>query len=156
MPASIFLPEPVTQWLDDDELTLILSAFAADADPSAAPMDSSSSAPIDKTPLIAGSENTADLGDPPSTSTAEVRTPATQDEVDVAVTAEISGADRDPRGRGRDHRRIEPGQVGDAESTFTDDPPPADVPLSLEVKAQPVTGETLLDNNNLTYTVTFK
>ena len=69
------------------------------------------------------------------------------------MTGELPGADRDPRGRGRD-LADRAGQVEEAPIAFTDDPP-TDVPLTLEVKAQPVPCETLLDNNNLTYTVTF-
>ena len=154
VPASIFLPEPVTQWIDDDQVALILNAFAADVDPVSGTHGLELvSASIDRTPLIAGSENSARLEDPLQIE-AEVSNGGDQDEVDVVVSAEISGPTGVVEGEGI-ISRIEPGQVGEAELNF-ETPPPTDVLLSLEVTAQPVTGETLFDNNTLTYTVTFK
>jgi hypothetical protein len=154
VPASIFLPEPVTQWINDDELTVILNAFAADVgNVSGVHGLELVSASIDQKPLVAGSENTARLEDPLQVE-AEVSNGGDQDESDVVVSGEISGPTGVVEGEGI-ITRIEPLQVGEAELTF-DTPPPTDVPLTLEVTAQPVPGETLFDNNSLTYTVTFK
>ena len=69
------------------------------------------------------------------------------------MTGELQGPTGILEGEGA-ISRIEPGQIEETSIAFTDDPP-TDVPLTLEVKAQPVPCETLLDNNNLTYTVTF-
>ena len=150
---SIFLPEPVTRWLDDDELTLILSAFAADAGECSGTRGLELvGVAIDKTPLVAGSENTAEVGDGLDL-TAEISNAGDTDEVDVAVSAELQGPTGVLEGEGA-ISRIEPGQIQETAIAFTDDPPTG-VPLTLEVKAQPVPCETLLDNNNLTYTVTF-
>ena len=154
VPASIFLPEPVADWIDDYKVSLILSSFAAGVgNVSGVHGLELVSASIDNTPLIAGSENTAKLEDPLEIE-AEVSNGGDGDEVDVVINAEISGPTGVVEGEGI-ITRIEPGQVADAEVTF-EIPPPVDVPLTLEVTAQPVPGETLFDNNSLTYTVTFK
>ena len=153
VPASIFLPEPVSQWIEDDQLRLILSTFAADVEAvSGVHGLELVSASIDRTPLIAGSENTVKLEEPLEIA-AEVTNAGESDEVDVVVGAEISGPTGVIEGEGI-ITRIEPGQVGDAEITF-EDSPPTDTPLTLEVTAQAVPGEELFDNNTLTYTVTF-
>ncbi len=150
---SNFLPEPVNRWLDDDELTLILSSFAADSGQCSGLHGLELvGVSIDKTPLVAGSENTADLGDGLDLKV-EISNGGEADEVDVAVSAELAGPTGVIDGEGV-ISRIEPGQIASASVSFSADPP-TDTPLSLEVKAQPVPCETILDNNSLTYTVTF-
>lgn len=154
VPASIFLPEPVSQWIDDDEVRVILIAFAAEVEPvSGVHGLELVSASINRTPLVAGSENTARLEEPLEIG-AEVTNGGDSDEVDVVVSAEISGPTGTVEGEGV-ITRIKPGEVGDAEIRF-EGAPPTRTPLTLEVTAQSVPGETLFDNNTLTYTVTFK
>lgn len=150
---SIFVPEPVNRWLDEDEVNLILSAFA----------DSAGVAPglhglelvgasIDKTPLIEGSENNFELSSPLSIGV-EVTNGGESDEVDVVVSAEISGPTGVLEAEGN-IARIEPGQIGEATIQLEQDPPTGS-PLTLEVNARGVPGEELLDNNTKTYTISF-
>ena len=151
---SIFLPEPVTRWLDDDELTLILTAFAADSGQvSGVHGLELVGVSIDNAPLVAGSENTVEVGTPVEIE-AEVTNGGDSEEVDVPVSAEVSGPTGVIEGE-TVISRIEPGEIGEARIRLEDDPPTG-TPLTLEVKAGPVLGETLLDNNTLTYTVTFE
>ena len=91
VPGSIFLPEPVSQWIDDDELSVILSAFASAAEPvSGVHGLELLSVSIDDTTLVAGEENSTRLRDPLEI-TAEVTNGGDTDEVDVVVGAEIAG-----------------------------------------------------------------
>jgi hypothetical protein len=152
--ASIFLPEPVARWLDDDELTLILTAFAADSGQvSGVHGLELVGVRIDGTPLIAGSENTVELGGAVQIE-AEVTNGGDSDEVEVPVEVEISGPTGVIEGE-TVISRIKPLAIGEATVRLEDDPP-TETPLTLEVKAGPVLGETLLDNNSLTYTVIFE
>ena len=151
---SVFLPEPVADWLDDNQLTLILNAFVEGAGQCSGTHGLElSSVTVDKTPLIAGSENTLQVSTPLRLN-AEVSNGGDADEVDVPVTADLSGPTGVIEGEGA-ITRIGPGEIGNATVTFSEDPS-TDTPLSLEVNAGPVPCETLLDNNTLTYTVTFK
>jgi hypothetical protein len=151
---SIFMPAPVERWLDDEQLAAILGAFATATEQCSGTHGVEiSSVVADGTPLIAGSENTLELGNRVAIDV-EVLNGGEANETDVEVSAELAG----PTGVLEAESvipRIDVGELGDATVTF-EDPPPTDVPLALEVTAIQVPCETILDNNTLTYTVTFE
>jgi hypothetical protein len=153
---SAFLPEPVESWLDQDQLTLTLNQFAASAgscDPNTLHGVEVVSVVIDDTELVEGSDNSVEPDDP-SVVEATILNGGTADEVDVPVNVEISGTGGAIEQQGS-ITRIRAGTQRVATIQLEDEPP-KDTPLTVTVSAPPVLCETLLDNNSLTYTVTFE
>jgi hypothetical protein len=150
---SLFLPDD--SWLSEDQVVLVLNNFAADAgavEPGTHGVELVS-ATVNNETLTEGTENTIEL-DGPLTVEATVLNSGTAEELDIEVTAEISG----PTGLIEGEGSIPRLDVGDQEEVEIriDQDPPTRAPLNLEVKAQGVFGETLFDNNTIIYTVTFE
>lgn len=153
--ASRFLPEPVERWLDSAEVTLTLNTFAAETGnvPSGIHGVELLSTSIDRTTLLAETENTVGIGNDPPELTVEVQNGGDSRERDVTVNYSFSGGVEPIEGE-TTIPRID--AQGIAEATVPlETLPETDVPLTLVVEVLPVLGETLIDNNALTYTVTF-
>ena len=153
--ASRFLPEPVERWLDSAEVTLTLNTFAAETGnvPGGIHGVELLSTSIDRTTLLAETENTVGIGNDPPELTVEVQNGGDSRERDVTVNYSFSGGVEPVEGE-TTIPRID--AQGIAEATVPlETPPETDVPLTLVVEVLPVLGETLIDNNALTYTVTF-
>jgi hypothetical protein len=152
---SAFLPAPHAPWLDDTELAVTLTTFATDA---GVPCEGVRglelvSTTIDRTTLIAGSENTVELGNDPPELTTEVQNGGDSPESDVVVSYTLSGGGSSIEGEGT-IAKLQAQALADVTIPF-DDEPDTGIPLTLQVEALPVICETLFDNNALTYTVTF-
>jgi hypothetical protein len=151
---SAFLPEPVDEWIDVNKLAVTLAPFAADASATSGVHGLALlSANIGHTTLVAESENTINLNGPPQLDV-DVQNGGDADEVDVTVSYTLSGASGASQGV-TTVSRIAAGDTAQATIPFSDEPPTG-APLTLEISVLPVPGETLFDNNTLTYTVTFE
>ena len=154
--SSVFLPEPVETWLDSFQLTSTLNAFATTAgscDPAVTRGVEVAGASINGTDLVEGSENTVEP-DQPLEVQAIILNGGTADEVDVAVDVTISGQGGAIEETGS-IARIAPGATREVPIQIEAEAP-REVPLTVEVSAPPVLCEGLLENNTLTYTVTFE
>jgi hypothetical protein len=151
---SVFLGEPVEQWLDQLQLTTILSTFAGDAGATEGIHGLALlSTSIGKTELTAGTENPVSLGSGAPEITVEVENQGDQEEREVSVQYTLSGGVTLLQGEGV-IPRLDAG--GFEEVTMgLDDVPDTETPLTLEVEVLPVPGEESADNNAATYTVTF-
>ncbi|HEX2128726.1 MAG TPA: hypothetical protein VHF58_05870 [Solirubrobacterales bacterium] len=154
--SSVFLPEPVESWLNDFQLTSTLNAFAASARNCAGETRGveMSTVTVNGTELVDGGENLIESDQPIQIEADVINGGTTADEVDVAVNAEISGQGGVLEGTGS-IPRISPGLAREA-TIQIDAEPPRDTPLTIEVSAPPVPCEALLDNNSLSYTITFE
>ncbi len=154
--SSVFLPEPVESWLTSDQLTPILNAFAASAgncDPNAIVGLEMVSVVLNGEELVDGGDNTIEVEEPIEVE-ATVFNGGGADEEDVAVTAEISGT-----GGVLSAEQFVPQIASNTQKVATmqiEEEPARQTPLTIEVSAPPLLCETLLDNNTLTYTVTFE
>jgi hypothetical protein len=155
VPDSAFLPQPHAQWLDSLELGVILTTFATDTGAATRGVHGLEvlSAGIGRTTLTAGTENTIELGNDAPEVVVEVQNGGESQENDVVVSYTLSGGGASIEGEGTIPRLD---AQGIEEVTIPlDGEPDTGVPLTLEVEVLPVIGETLFDNNSLTYTVTF-
>jgi ubiquinone biosynthesis protein UbiJ len=151
---SIFLPEPVDQWIDVNTLAVTLAPFAADASATSGVHGLALlSSRLDNTTLSTDAENTVNLNGLPQLEV-EVQNGGDSDEVDVSVSYTLSGASGATQGV-TTISRIGAGQTQSATIAFAEEPPTG-TPLTLEISVLPVPGETLFENNTLTYTVTFE
>ena len=154
VPDSVFLPEPVTRWLDRQQLTAVLSTFAT---ASGAIQGTHGlallSTTIEKTPLTADADNTVAIGDSPPTITVEVQNQGDQPENDVTVTYALSGGAVPIEGESQ-ITKIDAQGIQELKLPL-EVTPDTDVPLTLEVEVQAVLGEQVSDNNAATYTVSF-
>ncbi len=154
VPDSVFLPEPVDRWLDDLQLTTILSTFAGDAGATQGVHGLALlSTTINKTSLTADAENSVSLGSGNPEIDVEVQNQGDTEEHEVAVSYSISGGAVPLEGEGTIAKL-------DAQGVETitlklQDTPDTDVPLTLQIEVLPVPGEEVSDNNAATYTVTF-
>ena len=91
--ASRFLPEPVERWLDSAEVTLTLNTFAAETGnvPGGIHGVELLSTSIDRTTLLAETENTVGIGNDPPELTIEVQNGGDSRERDVTVNYSFSG-----------------------------------------------------------------
>lgn len=155
IPDSNFLPQPHTQWLDSLELTAALTTFATDTGAATQGVHGLEllSASIGRTTLTAGTENTIELGNDPPEVVVEVQNGGNSQENDVVVSYTLSGGGASLEGEGTIPRLD--AQGNEEVAIPLDGEPDTGVPLTLEVEVLPVIGETLFDNNSLTYTVTF-
>ncbi|MQA73022.1 MAG: hypothetical protein GEU88_01495 [Solirubrobacterales bacterium] len=154
VPASVFLPEPATRWLDELELSTVLSTFATNTGAVKGVHGLALlSASIDDTPLTADAENTVSLGKDPPELTVEIQNQGDSVEKDVVVSYSISGGAVPIEGQqtipSLDAQGIREQAIG------FESEPETDTPLTLRVEVLPVPGETVTDNNTFTYTVTF-
>ncbi len=154
VPDSVFLPEPVTMWLERQQLTAVLSTFAT---ASGAIQGTHGlallSTTIDKTPLTADAENTVPIGDSPPTITVEVQNQGDQPESDVTVEYSLSGGTVPISGEGQ-IAKLDAQGIQELKLPL-EDMPDIGAPLTLEVEVLAVLGEQVSDNNGATYTVTF-
>jgi hypothetical protein len=153
--ASQFLPDPVERWLDSAEVTLTLNTFAAETGnvPDGVHGVELLSTTVGDTTLVADSENSVGLGNDPPELTVEVQNGGDTEERDVTVSYSFSGGSSQLEGEVT-IPNID--AQGVAETTIPlEAVPDTDVPLTLVVEVLPVLGETLIDNNAATYTVTF-
>lgn len=156
VPASQFLPEPVDRWLDDLQLTSVLSTFAADtgADGNAVRGLALISTEIGKTPLTADAENTVSLGGDLPDLKVEVQNQGEIEETEVIVSYVLSGGPVPIEGIAPplsvDAQGIEVGILAIEEE------PEPNTPYTLEIEVLPVPGESVFDNNRVTYTITFE
>ena len=151
---SVFLPEPPDQWLNLNSLAVTLAPFAADASATSGIHGLALlSAQVDRTTLSTDSENSVNLAGLPQLEV-EVQNGGDDDEVDVSVYYTLSGASGASQGV-TTISRIAAQQTTQATIPFTSEPPTG-APLTLEISVLPVPGETLFENNTLTYTVTFE
>ena len=153
--ASRFLPEPVERWLDSSELTLTLNTFAAETGnvPEGIHGVELLSTSIGKTPLTSDLENTVGIGNEPPELTVEVQNGGDSEEAEVTVSYAFSGGTEQLEGRVT-IPSIDAQGIGET-SVPLDGVPETDVPLTLVIEVLPVLGETVIDNNSATYTVTF-
>jgi hypothetical protein len=151
---SVFLPEPADEWIDVNKLAVTLAPFAADASATSGVHGLALlSAKLDHTTLAADTENTINLNGLPQL-VVDVQNGGDADEVDVTVSYTLSGASGASQGV-TTVSRIAAGDTSEATIAFADEPPTG-TPLTLEISVLPVPGETLFENNTLTYTVTFE
>jgi hypothetical protein len=154
VPASRFLSDP-ERFIDDLELTSILSAFAAEAGAATPGVHGLAllSTSVGDTPLTADSENTVELDGTPELQI-EVQNQGDSEEIDILVNFELSGGTQPVEGEltipRLDSQGIETAALP------IDPEPDTGVPLTLEVTTLPVPGEQVVDNNTATYTVTFE
>jgi hypothetical protein len=151
---SVFLPEPADDWIDVEKLAVTLAPFAADASATTGVHGLALlSAQIGHTALATDTENTINLNGLPQLEV-DVQNGGDADEVDVTVSYTLSGASGASQGV-TTVSRIAAGDTSQATIPFSDEPPTG-TPLTLEISVLPVPGETLFENNTLTYTVTFE
>jgi hypothetical protein len=153
---SQFLPPPHDRWLDELELSAILSIFAADTGVVSQGVHGLElfSTTIDKTPLSPDAENTVELGSDPPELKVEVQNGGDTQESDVVVAYTLSGAGKTLEGEGT-IPRLDAQGIGELGIPLTGEPETG-VALTLEVQVLSVPGETIFDNNVSTYTVTFE
>jgi hypothetical protein len=154
---SQFLPEPTSQWLDDSEFVLTLTNFA----------NESGNAPagdhglemleveIDRTILAADFDNTVSAGGEAPEIRATIANGGNRPERGVTVEYTLGGAAAPIEGS-VDVNEIDAGGTETVAFPPLEQVPQTGTPLTLEVEVQPVLGETLVDNNSLTYTVIFE
>jgi hypothetical protein len=150
---SVFLPEPVDKWIDVPSLAVTLAPFAAEGASSGTHGLAVLSAKIGNTTLTTDSENTVNLNGLPQLEV-EVQNGGDTNEVDVSVSYTLSGASGASTGQ-TTVSKIGPQETATATIPFSQNPPTG-TPLTLEISVLPVPGETLFENNTLTYTVTFQ
>lgn len=151
---SVFLPD-TEPWLDNVALTGVLAQVAGATDGGDATRGTEISATVLKpgnVPLVPDSPNL--LGQVPNEIEISVLNGGTADEVDVVVAFELIGgiatvADETTIAR------IGPGNSESAQIPITGEIPTG-VELTLVVTVLPVPGETIIDNNESTYRVTFE
>ncbi len=156
VPDSAFLPEPHEPWLDDLQLATTLTIFATDAGLAGQGTHGLAllGVQIDKTTLVAGSENTVQLGNEPPELTAEVQNGGDSQANDIDVGYTLSGGGASIEGEGT-IAGIDAQGTDEVTIPFESEPDTGTA-LTLEVQVLPVVGETLYDNNVLAYTVTFE
>ena len=89
--ASRFLPEPVERWLDSAEVTLTLTFAAETGNVPGGIHGVELQASIDRTTLLAETENTVGIGNDPPELTVEVQNGGDSRERDVTVNYSFSG-----------------------------------------------------------------
>ena len=154
VPDSIFLPEPVAKWLDPQQLTTVLSAFASASGAITGTHGLALlSTTINKTPLTADADNSVSLGSGAPSITVEVQNQGDQEESEVTATYSLSGGAVPLEGEGT-ITNLDAQGIDEVKFEL-EDVPDVDVPLTLNVEVQAVLGEQVADNNAATYTVTF-
>jgi hypothetical protein len=154
VPDSVFLPEPVAMWLDQQQLIGVLGNFATASGAIKGTHGLALlSTTIEKTPLTADADNVVDIGESPPTITVEVQNQGDQVENNVTVQYTLSGGTIAIEGEDA-IARLDAQGIQDLKLPL-EDMPDLDTPLTLDVEVVAVLGEQVADNNAATYTVTF-
>jgi len=155
VPSSTFLPEPIEPWLDRLEIARLLAQVAGDT---GAAGDTTRGTELSSVTLRPGNLlltpdtlNTA--GQVPTEIEVGVLNGGVSDETDVVVAYELLGS-TEPIEAETTISRINPGEEGTAVLTVAGEIP-ADDELTLIVTVFPVAGESIVDNNELAYQVSF-
>lgn len=155
VPSSNFLPEPIDLWLDRLEMDRLLSQVAGET---GAAGDATRGTEISTVVLRPGGVSlTPDtlntLGRAPTEVEVAALNGGTGDETDVRVAVELLGS-TEPIESETTIPRINPGSEASAVLPIQGEIPEGDE-LTLIVTVFPVPGETIIDNNELTYQVVF-
>jgi len=154
VPTSAFLPD-TEPWLDYVALTGVLSQVAAEADGSDPTRGTEISATVLKpgnVPLVPDSPNP--LGQAPDEIEISVLNGGVAEEANVAVAFELVGG-IETIAEETTIPRIGPANTESARIPISGEIPTG-VELTLTVTVLPVPGETIVDNNESTYRVTFE
>lgn len=156
VPASQFLPEPIEPWLDDLSLAALIAGVAGQT---SATDDSSRGTELTTTALRPGNtvltpENLNTVPRTPAEVEVTVLNGGLTDERDVAVSYELLGGPTAIAGE-TTIPRVSAGQSGSTVIPVEGDVP-TETELTLVVTVLPVPGETIIDNNESTYRVTFE
>lgn len=153
---SQFLQEPVDRWLDDLQLTSLLSTFAPDTGPDGNALRGLAlvGTEIGRTPITADVENTLSLGNDLPDLRVQVENQGEIEEAEVIVSYVLSGGPLPIEGEAPP-LELDAGGVDDAILAIEQEPE-LNTPYTLEVEVLPVPGESVFDNNRAIYTVTFE
>jgi hypothetical protein len=151
---SVFLPDPIEQWLDPVQLTTIITSAAGEeiqCDVCGTELLSTALNP-GGVALTPDSLNTVTLDGTPEIDV-EVQNGGDAEINGLVVSFELTGGTEPIQGE-TTIDRIAPGGIETATLAF-DTEPQTGTELSLEVTVAPVPGETLTDNNSATYPIQF-
>lgn len=152
IPESVFLPEPIDQWLDNIQVVNILNAFASGTGDGIHGL-ALLSTEIDKTTLTAGATQTVELGKNPPDLKVQIENQGDAAESGVTVSYKLTGGavpleDESPP--------VDLDAGGNTTVTLAfPNLPEVGTPMTLTVDVLPVPGEEDSSNNEATYTVTF-
>jgi hypothetical protein len=153
---SVFLPDPVEEWLDPIQLATVITT-AAGADEANCTVCGTELLSTTLNPggvvLTADSLNTVTLEGAPEIDV-EIQNGGDSEVTGLVVNFELTGGAESIQGE-TTIDRIASGGIETATLAF-DSEPETGVELSLEVNVVPVAGETLTDNNSATYAITFE
>lgn len=154
--TSVFLPDPVEEWLDPVQLTTVISgAGAAEVDCQVCGTELlSTTLNPGGVVLTPDSLNTVTLGDDPPEIDVEVQNGGDSEINGLVINFELTGGTEPIQGE-TTIDRIASGGVETATLAFETEPETG-VELSLEVNVVPVAGETLTDNNTSIYPIIFE
>ena len=156
IPASVFLPDPVSQWIDEDEIGGTLAGVegrSGDVAPGVHGMGLIQTT-VDPGGVVLTDGAAATVsGGGPFELVVQAQNQGESEETDVGVTFELSGSGYSSEGDGT-IPSVEAGATEEATLSIEDEPP-AGEELELTVEVTPVPGEEVADNNEATYTVTF-
>jgi hypothetical protein len=154
--GSMFLPDPIEQWLDSVQLTTIITAAAGEeiaCDVCGTELLSTTLNPGGLA-LTPDSLNTITLQGGPPEIDVEVQNGGDAEVNGLVVSFELTGGAEPIQGE-TTIDRIPPGGIETATLAFESEPETG-TELSLEVIVPPVPGETLTDNNSSAYPITFE
>jgi hypothetical protein len=152
---SVFLPDPIEQWLDSVQLTTIITSAAGEeiaCDVCGTELLSTTLNP-GGVALTPDSLNTVTLQDTPEIDV-EVQNGGDAEVNGLVVSFELTGGAEPIQGE-TTIDRIASGGIETATLAFESEPETG-TELSLEVTVAPVAGETLTDNNSAIYPITFE
>jgi hypothetical protein len=153
IPDSVFLPDPIEDWLDTNLVINRLNVFASGTAGGIHGLGLLGTE-IDKTTLTAGAENTVPLGNDPPVIKVSVENQGDAAETSVTVSYKLTGGAVQMEGQDSIDK-LDSGGNTDVPIQL-DDLPEANTPLTLVVDVLPVPGEENSSNNTATYTVTFQ
>jgi hypothetical protein len=153
VPASAFLPEPVTDWLDPLKIAPRLATVSA----SKAATTGVHGLGLLQTTIggtVLSTDTTTTISGTTGDVEATVQNQGDTEERNVTVSFELSGGPQTITGNGT-ISTIAPGGSGTAKMAIQPAPPTGQQ-LTLQVTAQPVPGEQVATNNRQTYQVSFR
>ena len=153
VPDSVFLPEPITDWLDP----LKVSSKLATLSTSKAATSGVHGLGLLQTSIggtVLSTDTATTISGNASDMEVSVQNQGDSNESGVGVSFELTGGTQTISGDGT-ISRIAPGGTGVAKIPIQPAPPTGQ-DLTLQVTAQPVPGEQVATNNRATYQVTFR